>query len=134
MGWDTVRKLMLQDTPPAQLAAAMHDAGLSGQSIYAQTLAADGAVVFDASKGATNVVTLQANCTSSSIINGFVGARLRLVFLQDATGGRTYAYPSDCKFAGGAAPSDTTLNKQTSVDFEYNGAHWLERSRAVAVG
>lgn len=101
----------------------------------ASTLAVAGTVTFDASQANTWTVTLSANVTSSSIINPNIsGQTLTIVWLQDATGGRTYVWPTNCKFAGGVAPSDTTVSKQTSVTLTYNGSNWMETARAVAVG
>ena len=100
----------------------------------AQTLAASGAVTIDASTANIALVTLQANATSSSITNVHKGQRLTISWIQDATGGRTYVWPTNCKFAGGAAPSDTTASKGTSVTFVNDGTNWIETGRAVAVG
>jgi hypothetical protein len=101
-----------------------------------QTLAANGAVTIVPLNGDA-AITLQANATSSSIttsasvVNGHL---LTITWIQDATGGRTYAWPAVCKFAGGSAPSDTTANKRTSVTFRFDGTNWWEESRAVGVG
>lgn len=102
-----------------------------------QTLAANGAVTFNSNTASQFQCTLQANATSSSISNppgSNISGLLTISWTQDATGGRTYAWPTNCKFAGGSAPSDTTANKTTSVTFWYDGTNWNEISRAVAVG
>lgn len=94
-----------------------------------------GAVTIDAATG-NAAVTLNGNATSTTISNPTDGQDLEITYVQDATGGRTYAWPANCKFAGGSAPSDTTASKRTSVRFVYDAAttSWYERSRAVAVG
>jgi len=99
------------------------------------TLAANGAVSIDVSLGNVFVVTLNANATSSTITgnSGSLGQILTISWLQDATGGRTYVWPTVCKFAGGVAPSDTTPSKRTSVTFYTDQTNWYEISRAVAV-
>lgn len=82
-------------------------------------------------------LSLSANVTACTLINlgAPQGTILTLTHIQDVTGGRTYTYPSNCKFAGGSAPSDTTASKRTSVTFVYDGTtNWNEESRAVAVG
>jgi hypothetical protein len=101
-----------------------------------QTLAAAGAVTIDASAANTHTITLGANATSSSVTNlgGAFGQQLTIAWLQDATGGRTYVWPTTCKFAGGIAPSDTTASKRTSVTFYTDQTSWFEISRSVAVG
>lgn len=98
-----------------------------------QTLAANGAVTIPST--ADQNITLQANATSSTISGSPVGGQqLIITWIQDATGGRTYVWPTNCKFAGGAAPSDTTASKRTSVTFRYDSGNWYELDRAVAVG
>lgn len=99
-----------------------------------QTLAANGAVTIDASSGDLQDITLNANATSSTIINPQTNQMLSIAWIQDATGGRTYVWPTNCKFAGGAAPSDTTASKRTTVRFVYDGTNWNEIARSVAVG
>jgi hypothetical protein len=81
----------------------------------AQTLASNGAVVFDATTGCVGRCTLQANATSSTLINGGTNQIFTITFVQDGAGGRTYVWPTNCKFAGGSAPSDTTAAKRSSV-------------------
>lgn len=88
---------------------------------------------FDVSCSGT-VVTLYANATASTLPSGIDGQVYTVTFKQYTAGGKTYVWPTNCKFAGGAAPSDTTVNRETSVTFRYNGGLWYEISRAVAVG
>lgn len=110
--------------------------GALQQAGNAQTLASAGAVTIDASRGNLQVVTLQANATSSTITNPVDRQQMTVTWIQDATGGRSYAWPTNCKFAGGSAPSDTTVAKRTSVTFVYDLAStsWYEIFRAAAVG
>jgi hypothetical protein len=130
-------------------ADATYDLGVNGgtwRNIYAraliqpavaQTLTVAGAVTINTPTTGYAEITLQANATSSVISGGQQhGAVLTITWIQDATGGRTYAWPTNCKFAGGVAPSDTTLSKRTSVTFHYDSTstNWTEISRAVAVG
>ena len=99
-----------------------------------QALSVNGAVTFDA-KAPEQFVNLAANVTSSTINNPIAGQPITITWRQDATGGRTYVWPTDCRFAGGSAPSDTTASTQTSVTFERNGTtgRYFETSRSVAV-
>lgn len=103
-------------------------------ALKTQSLAANGAVVIDASLGRVQQVNLAANATSSSIINPTTGQLITIEWVQDGVGGRTYSWPANCKFAGGAAPADTTANKRSSVSFWYDGTNWQEINRAVIVG
>jgi hypothetical protein len=99
-----------------------------------QTLASNGAVTIDAASGSKARILLQANATSSTISNATLNELLTITWIQDATGGRTYAWPTNCKFASATAPADTTASKRSSVTFEYDGTNWNEVSRAVVVG
>ena len=101
-----------------------------------QTLSSNGVVTIDASQGDA-FITLAANATSSTITNPSDDQILRITWLQDNTGGRTYVWPTNTRFAGGAgsAPNTTTVSTQTTVTFRYDINHtiWHELSRAVAV-
>jgi hypothetical protein len=91
--------------------------------------------VFDASVGKVFQYTLGANVASSSISNPVAGQRITIEWVQDGTGSRTYVWPTNCKFAGAAAPTaTTTANRRDSVSFRFDGTNWLETSRAVGVG
>jgi hypothetical protein len=100
----------------------------------AQTLAANGAVTIDATLGDV-VVTLNANATSSTITNPTDAQVLAITWVQDATGGRTYVWPANARFAGAVAPSDTTLSARTTATFRYTAfaGRWYEISRSAAV-
>lgn len=97
-------------------------------------LATNGAVTIDASAGNDQVVFLAANATSTTITNAVAGIKLSITYSQDITGGRTYAWPTNCRFGTGGAPSDTTSGKRTTVTFMYSSSLWWEVARAVAVG
>ncbi len=100
-----------------------------------QTLSSNGAVTLDCLLGSVHFVNLAANATSMSITNAVNGLELNVTLIQDAAGGRTYVWPVNCRFAGGTAPSDTTGDTRTTVQFHYDSsvATWFEVSRAVAV-
>lgn len=104
-----------------------------GKQRTAQALAANGAVTLALTTGNALRVNLAANATSSTITGAYTGARLAVEWAQDATGGRTYVWPTTCRFAGGTAPNTTTASTMTRVEFEYDGALWLETARSVAV-
>lgn len=94
-----------------------------------------GAVTFD-SRYEKHVINLSANATASVISNASnIAQEMEISWVQDGTGGRTYAWPSGCRFASNSAPTDTTANTQTTVRFRYNTStgHWVELSRAVGV-
>jgi len=120
-------RLLFDGTAPAQ--------GWDGGTRTVQTVAVAGAAAaIDASAAAFHSVTLNANATSSTITGAVSGRQLTITWIQDATGGRTYVWPTNCRFAGGVAPNDTTASRRTSVTFWSDGTNWYEMSRAVAVG
>lgn len=118
----------------ASLAGTTFDGRRPIRTTTSQTLASAGAVTFDSASG-NQIVVLNANATSSTISNAINGTEMDITWQQDATGGRTYAWPTKCKFAGGTAPSDTTASTRTTVRFRYQSFYdrWHEVSRAVAV-
>jgi hypothetical protein len=106
--------------PPQTIPSNMTMSGALIESRSAQTLSSNGAVSFDASTSNLFVVSLQANATSSTITNATAGQVIVVKFIQDATGGRTYAWPANYKFGTGVttgttvasgAPTDTTASK-----------------------
>lgn len=81
-------------------------------------------------------VALSANITSMTFSDpGVSGFEFEVTLIQDATGGRTYVWPTNAKFAGGSAPNDTTAARRTTVGFRYNATtgNWYEIYRAVSV-
>jgi hypothetical protein len=99
----------------------------------AQTLSANGAVTINCNLGDIQVVTLNANATSSVFSNAQAGQVLTVEWIQ-GTGSNTYVWPASCKFAGGTAPTaSTTVGFLDSVTFEFNGASWIERCRSIGV-
>lgn len=106
----------------------------ASSGLVAQTLAATGTVVFNALNGQYQKVTLSANATSSSITNPSNGQRITIQWLQDATGGRTYVWPTNCKFAGGATPiASTAAGKSDLITFVFDGTNWLETASSLGV-
>lgn len=74
---------------------------------------------FDFSKGNTQMITLTGNVTSSTLVNATAGQRLLFIVCQDATGGRTFVWPSSVK-GGGTVGS--TASKCSVQDFVWDGA------------
>ncbi len=121
--------------PDAATWAALLAAKANVATFATQTLSSNGAVTINALNSRGVAVTLAANATSSSITNGAAGQVLTIEWIQDATGARSYVWPSNCKFAGGAAPTaSTTATYRDSVTFRFDGTSWFETGRAAAVG
>lgn len=100
-----------------------------------QTLGSNGAVTFNASTGEMFVETLNANATSSQLTSvAGTGEVVTISWIQGAAAPFTYAWPANCKFAGGSAPAASTIaGYEDNVTFRYDGANWLEIARAVGV-
>lgn len=102
-----------------------------------QTIAhnANGTITLDASQYEGAIVNLAANVTGVTVTNATRNQEITLTFAQDATGGRTYAFPAGSRFAGGVTPADTTPSTRTTVRLRWDSgrARWDELSRAVAV-
>lgn len=93
-------------------------------------------VTVDASTGSTQVVNLTASQggNTTAITNPKTGQLLRLGFVQDGTGSRTYTWPTTCRFAANSAPAASTgANRGDFVEFVYNGAVWVETARSINV-
>ena len=80
------------------------------------TTLTDGAnISWDLSQNQVASVTLGGNRRLSNPTNQVDGAVYILIVKQDATGGRTLAFSSNYKFAGGSAPSLTTTASRADV-------------------
>ena len=104
------------------------------RTLVTQTLASAGAVTVDTSTCDSVKVTLNASASSSSFTNGTSGQILRVGIVQGTGGSKTFAWPSSCKFAGGAAPTlSTTAGYVDYVTFLFDGTNWQETSRALGI-
>ena len=91
------------------------------------TTLTDGAnISWDLSQNQVASVTLAGNRTLSNPTNQVDGAIYILIVKQDATGGRTLAFSSNYKFAGGSAPSlTTTASKADVLTFVSDGTNMM---------
>lgn len=67
-------------------------------------------------------ISMQGNITTLTLSNPQDGARYILLLQQDATGGRTVAWPASVKWPGGTAPTLSGANKMDVIGLIYNGA------------
>lgn len=84
----------------------------------------------DASAGDVFELTLTGNVTSSTISNASKGMLLQIILIQDGVGGRTFAWPTNVKLAGGAVAL-SSANKRDSITLRYDGTNWYEIARAL---
>lgn len=77
-------------------------------------------------------IALTGNITiaNASAAQKIAGTSLRLIFTQDATGGRTVTFGTDYK-ASGWAPN-TAATKVNSIDFQSDGTNWIRVGSVVA--
>lgn len=108
--------------------------------LAAQTLSVDGAVTFNAATGTILLVTLGANCTSSTVANGETTLQGRQIVIlqvkQDGTGSRSMSWPSNVEYAGGSAPTTSTEANRSDfvgIMFVSSAAKWYEIFRSLNV-
>ena len=86
---------------------------------------------FDTSAADTFIMTLTGNVTSSTITNPAVGKIIRFILTQDATGGRTFAFPADVVLRTGAYVIADDANAVTAISFVYDGTNWQHINHAA---
>jgi hypothetical protein len=75
---------------------------------------------FNASLGNTQKITLTANVTSSTLSNATAGQTINFLICQDATGGRTFVWPTNVK---GGMTIGSTLSTCSAQDFIFDGTN-----------
>lgn len=70
-------------------------------------------------------MTLTGNITSLTLSNPGDGGRYILILIQDATGGRTVAWPASVKWPGGTAPTLSGANKIDVISLIWNGTSYF---------
>lgn len=136
-----------QTTPfePLIAQSGITSAGAITSAPYVAELNAPGPVSVSAAVCNVALITLNAPCTGGTIDvldNANPGATqtvpqttqtVTLAFIQGGAGGFTYQWPANCRFARGAAPTDTTARTMTSVTFLFVNGLWVEMARAEGV-
>jgi len=75
---------------------------------------------FDASLGNTQKITLTGNVTSSTLSNASTGQTINFLIRQDATGSRTFVWPTNVK---GGMTIGATLNTCSAQSFIFDGTN-----------
>ncbi len=83
---------------------------------------------FDARLGNTQKITLTGNVTSSTLSNAMTGQQINFLICQDATGSRTFAWPSIVK---GGMTIGSTASKCTAQTFIFDGTNAYALSTGV---
>lgn len=86
--------------------------------------------VFDTTQGSVQWLNLTGNVTSSTINSGAAtGQRATFYITEDATGGRTFVWPTNVK---GPMTLNTAANKSNIQSFFWNGANWIPESAGTS--
>lgn len=102
--------------------------GLVIQSIAA----ANATLAIDSRLGLNAIVSPSVNVTTCTVTNLQVGQRFVLDFISDGT--HTFAYPTVCKFAGGAKATASAVNGyRDRYTFIWDGTNLIEESRAIGI-
>jgi hypothetical protein len=90
------------------------------------TASVSGAVVIDAAAAAEHILTMTGNVTSITVNNLNSGEALKVTWIEDATGGRTIAFPGSWLWTQGAAVATvnfkTTANAVNVLQIEKSGS------------
>jgi hypothetical protein len=84
---------------------------------------------FDARVGNTQKITLTGNVTSSTLANATAGEQINFIICQDATGNRTFTWPSNVK---GGMTIGATASKCSAQNFIFDGSNAYALSPGVA--
>lgn len=109
------------------------------------TVTSSATPTFDASLADYHLMTATANVTSMTITNPTVGQIITLDILQDATGSRTFTWPTNLKGGTGVTTGTTiaaglptgasaVASKHTTITARYDGSNWIELARSVDAG
>lgn len=91
-----------------------------------------GALAINALLGLWAVVSPSGNVTPTTVTGLVKGQRFILDFISDGT--HTMAYPTVCKFAGGAAASASAVSGyRDRYEFLYDGTNLIEVARAIGI-
>jgi hypothetical protein len=83
---------------------------------------------FDASLGNTQKITLTDNVTSSTLSNATAGETINFIICQDATGSRTFVWPTNVL---GGMTIGATLSKCSAQNFIFDGTNAYALSAGV---
>jgi hypothetical protein len=89
--------------------------GGTGQATLISVIPYSATPTFDASIADVFEMTLTGNVTSSSLINQAAGQTLTFIIHQDATGNRTFAWPSSVPGSGPIDPGSAKVSVQSFV-------------------
>lgn len=99
-----------------------------------RTLTYAASITADCDESETFFLILTGNVTGITIKNADTGRKIRFVFQQDGTGGRTVAgWPASVLLSGAAFTVTTNANRYSTITFEYVNSKWVEIARTLDV-
>ncbi len=120
---------MSAGTPAISSAKTIGDVRLSDGAFGVRLVVSFSATpTFDVSVADIFDITLTGNVTSSTISNPVTGKTITFIIREDATGGRTFAFPANT--VRRLTTLDTTASAITIVSFLFDGTNWEELSTA----
>ena len=108
-------------TAPAQFGGAV----ISGLNVVTFS----STPTFNARLGNTQKITLTGNVTSSTLSNATAGEQLNFIVCQDATGSRTFVWPTNVR---GGMTIGSTASKCSAQNFIFDGTNAYALSSGVA--
>lgn len=83
------------------------------------------------STAAVNTITLTGPVTSSTLAAGIAGQGISLIICQDATGSRTFTFPSNVKGGGVVASTASTCSSQHFVYSSSLGNYYADAAMVM---
>jgi hypothetical protein len=114
----------LSEVAPSQvIKAAQVKAALIGQAAV-NTVSFSATPTFDASLGGTQQITLTGDVSSSTLTNPSAGQTLTFKIKQDATGGRSFVWPTNV-LGGPTIDSSMAANETATQQFHcFDGTNY----------
>lgn len=93
--------------------------------VHSSLSASSGSKSFSRTAASSYSLTMTGNVTATLAAPLMVGEDLTIILTQDATGGRTVAWPANVKWSAGTAPALSGAGKTDVFKFIWDGTSWL---------
>ena len=99
-----------------------------------KTITFAASITVDTDEIETAFITLTGDITSITIKNADTGKKIKFIFLQDGTGGRTVSgWPGTVLLQGASFTPTSNANRYSTLSFEYVNSKWIEIGRTTDV-
>ncbi|PVE95005.1 hypothetical protein DC434_13855 [Microbacterium sp. TPD7012] len=101
---------------------------INGVHMAQKAVAYSTAVNFTVSYAGANfhVVTIDASCAWTNVLNGVVGAELTVILKQGAAGGASVTFPSVVRWKASAPTLASSAGARVGVKLAFDGEVWVE--------